>query len=47
MSSKQSKGQALILVVGGAVEALDAVPNTLNLTLNRRKGFIKMALRYG
>ena len=47
MSSKEGKGQALVLIVGGAVEALDAVPNTLNLTLNRRKGFIKLALRYG
>ncbi|CAG2118568.1 unnamed protein product, partial [Medioppia subpectinata] len=41
------KGHALVLMVGGAIEALDAVPNTLRLTLNKRKGFIKLALRNG
>ncbi|RWS02392.1 2-acylglycerol O-acyltransferase 2-like protein, partial [Dinothrombium tinctorium] len=40
-------GNALVLIVGGAVEALDAVPGTLHLTLKERKGFIKMALKTG
>ncbi|CAG2176490.1 unnamed protein product, partial [Oppiella nova] len=41
------KGQALVLVVGGGIEALDAIPNTLRLTLKHRFGFIKMALKHG
>ena len=36
-----------MLIVGGAVEALDAVPNTMTLNLKRRKGFVKLALRHG
>jgi len=47
MIRNEGKGHALVLMVGGAVEALDAVPNTLKLTLNKRKGFIKLALRNG
>ena len=47
INSKEGKGNALVLIVGGAVEALDAVPNTMNLTLKKRKGFVKLALRHG
>ncbi len=36
-----------MLIVGGAVEALDAVPNTMTLTLKKRKGFVKLALKHG
>jgi hypothetical protein len=36
-----------VLIIGGAVEALDAVPNTMILTLKKRKGFVKLALRHG
>ena len=32
---------------GGALEALNADPNQIRLVLNRRKGFIKLALRFG
>ncbi len=45
--SNEGKGHALVLVIGGAIEALDAVPNTLNLTLKKRKGFVKLALKHG
>ncbi|XP_054168762.1 2-acylglycerol O-acyltransferase 1-like [Oppia nitens] len=45
--SKEDKGHVLVLLVGGAIEALDAVPNTLKLTVKRRKGFIKLALKHG
>ena len=32
---------------GGAREALKAQPKSMNLTLNTRKGFIRLALRHG
>jgi hypothetical protein len=34
-------------VVGGALEALQGEKNVIRLVLNRRKGFIKLALRFG
>lgn len=40
-------GNAVILVPGGAREALDAHPGTCDLTLKCRKGFIRMALQHG
>lgn len=40
-------GNALALIVGGAVEALDAIPGKFDITLNDRKGFVKLALRHG
>jgi 2-acylglycerol O-acyltransferase 2 len=40
-------GNSVILVPGGAREALDAHPGTNDLTLFKRKGFIKMALVNG
>ena len=43
----KKKGSAVLLVVGGAQEALDTRPGTLDLTLKSRKGFVKQALRNG
>lgn len=43
----QSKGNSIILVLGGAKESLDSRPGTYDLTLNERKGFVKIALRHG
>lgn len=40
-------GNAAVIVVGGAIEALDAHPGSYDLVLNKRKGFVKMALKYG
>jgi 2-acylglycerol O-acyltransferase 2 len=40
-------GRAITIVIGGATESLDAQPNTLRLVLQRRKGFVKMAIRTG
>lgn len=40
-------GSALTIVVGGAAESLSAHPGTADLTLKRRKGFIKLAIRQG
>eukprot|EP01060_Flectonema_neradi_P009627 TRINITY_DN16854_c0_g1_i3.p1 TRINITY_DN16854_c0_g1~~TRINITY_DN16854_c0_g1_i3.p1 ORF type:complete len:503 (+),score=81.76 TRINITY_DN16854_c0_g1_i3:45-1511(+) len=40
-------GNAALLVVGGAEEALDASPGTFDLVLKKRKGFVKIALLTG
>eukprot|EP00741_Cyanophora_paradoxa_P003689 tig00000093_g3586.t1 len=40
-------GTAVGLVVGGAAEALDSNPGQYHLTLNRRKGFVRLALETG
>ncbi|CAB3397627.1 unnamed protein product [Caenorhabditis bovis] len=41
------KGNAVVLVVGGAEEALDAHPGHHILTLRRRKGFVRIAIQTG
>lgn len=43
----EGMGRAITIVVGGARESLDARPHTLKLVLNRRKGFVKLAMRTG
>lgn len=40
-------GESIMLVVGGAEESLLSSPNTNNLTLLKRKGFVKLALTCG
>ncbi|KAJ1350175.1 hypothetical protein KIN20_005903 [Parelaphostrongylus tenuis] len=45
--ASEKSGHAVVIVVGGAEEALDAHPNMHKLTLLSRKGFIKEALRSG
>ncbi|VDM50935.1 unnamed protein product [Toxocara canis] len=44
---ERTKNNIVVLVIGGAEEALDAHPGRHILTLNSRKGFIRMALRTG
>jgi len=44
---KQGPGSSLTIVVGGATESLSAHPGTADLTLKRRLGFIKLAVREG
>lgn len=46
LGSKE-KSRAIVLVVGGAAEALDSFPGTNVLTLRNRFGFIKCALKTG
>ena len=41
------KGISIFIVVGGALEALDARPGSNDLTLARRKGFVRLSLQYG
>ncbi|KAI4198539.1 MAG: hypothetical protein LQ346_002742 [Caloplaca aetnensis] len=43
----EGMGRAITIVVGGARESLDAQPQTMNLVLKRRKGFVKLAIRTG
>ena len=40
-------GVAIAIVIGGATEALSAHPGTADLTLKRRFGFVKMAIKEG
>eukprot|EP01134_Creolimax_fragrantissima_P002738 CFRG2738T1 len=40
-------GKSVAIVLGGAAESLNAVPKTADLTLRRRKGFVKIALQQG
>ncbi|XP_053410627.1 2-acylglycerol O-acyltransferase 3 isoform X2 [Nycticebus coucang] len=40
-------GQAVVIVVGGAQEALHSVPGEHCLILRKRKGFVRLALRHG
>ena len=45
---RKPSGHASILVTGGVLEAMNAgVGKTVKLVLNRRKGWIKLALRFG
>ena len=46
-SSRQEKGVAAVLIPGGALEALITDKDKIRLVINRRKGFIKLALRFG
>ncbi|KAL6055028.1 diacylglycerol O-acyltransferase 1 [Balamuthia mandrillaris] len=43
----RGKGASIMIVIGGAQEALDAHPGTNDLTLRKRKGFVRVALRNG
>ena len=43
----KGKGNAAIIVIGGAQEALDAVPDTYRLKVNSRRGFVRMAIQNG
>jgi 2-acylglycerol O-acyltransferase 2 len=40
-------GQAITIVIGGASESLSAHPGTADLTLKKRFGFVKIAIREG
>ncbi|PNH12928.1 Diacylglycerol O-acyltransferase 2B [Tetrabaena socialis] len=40
-------GQSVLLVVGGAAEALLASPGSYDLVLNARKGFVRLAMKSG
>ncbi|XP_072033297.1 2-acylglycerol O-acyltransferase 2-A-like [Amphiura filiformis] len=44
---KSASGTAAIIVVGGAVEVLEAYPNHYSVYLSRRKGFVRKAIQHG
>ncbi|XP_032940184.1 2-acylglycerol O-acyltransferase 3 isoform X2 [Catharus ustulatus] len=39
--------QALLIMVGGAAEALEGTPGCHRVTLSHRRGFVRLALRHG
>ncbi|OQV14215.1 2-acylglycerol O-acyltransferase 2-A [Hypsibius exemplaris] len=43
----RTKGNAVVILIGGAKESLDANPSTSSIVLKNRKGFVKMALKNG
>ncbi|XP_059163571.1 2-acylglycerol O-acyltransferase 1-like isoform X2 [Physella acuta] len=45
--TKEGTGNALAIMIGGAVEALEAHPRSLKLKVKSRKGFCKLALKHG
>lgn len=45
--TQKGKGNAAIIVIGGASESLEAFPGNATLRLKERKGFAKMALKTG
>ncbi|KNZ44512.1 hypothetical protein VP01_908g2 [Puccinia sorghi] len=47
LANNKGEGNCLVIVVGGAAESLSAHPGTADLTLKRRLGFIKLAIREG
>ena len=44
---KRKRGNAMAVAVGGSAEVFDMHPRMMRLTLQRRKGFIRMALKHG
>ncbi|XP_075851471.1 2-acylglycerol O-acyltransferase 3-like [Microcebus murinus] len=45
--SQPQRGQAVVIMIGGAHEMLYASPGQHCLTLRKRKGFVRLALRHG
>ncbi|ESO98921.1 hypothetical protein LOTGIDRAFT_206209 [Lottia gigantea] len=45
--NQPEKGNAVALIIGGASEALDASPGNYTVRKTGRKGFCKLALKYG
>ncbi|XP_018393226.1 PREDICTED: diacylglycerol O-acyltransferase 2-like [Cyphomyrmex costatus] len=40
-------GRIIVLVVGGAAEMMESMPGTYRVIIKRRKGFVRLALKYG
>lgn len=40
-------GRATLLIAGGASESLESTPGTYRILIKKRKGFVKLALKYG
>lgn len=44
---RQGGGNAVVIAVGGAPEALDARPGAFTILLANKKGFVKLAMEHG
>ncbi|XP_073412219.1 diacylglycerol O-acyltransferase 2-like [Dendrobates tinctorius] len=45
--SQKGRGNAVVIVVGGAAESLSCQPGVTTVILSRRRGFVRLALEYG
>lgn len=45
--SKSGKGNAVVIVIGGAAESLASSPGVNAVVVKQRKGFVRMALEFG
>ncbi|XP_069502669.1 diacylglycerol O-acyltransferase 2-like [Ambystoma mexicanum] len=45
--SKNGKGNAVVIVIGGAAESLNCLPGEERVILRSRKGFVRLALEHG
>ena len=45
--TKNGKGNALVIVIGGAEESLSSSPGVHTVVMRQRKGFVRIALEYG
>ncbi|XP_075851475.1 2-acylglycerol O-acyltransferase 3-like [Microcebus murinus] len=45
--SQPQRGEAVVIIIGGAQEIMFASPGQHCLTLRKRKGFVRLALRHG
>lgn len=45
--SKSGKGNAVVIVIGGAAESLSSSPGENTVVIKQRKGFVKVALEFG
>ncbi|KAL0994319.1 hypothetical protein UPYG_G00120600 [Umbra pygmaea] len=45
--SKSGKGNAVVIVIGGAAESLLSVPDVNTVLMKHRKGFVRIALEFG
>lgn len=45
--SQPRRGQAVVILVGGAQESMYALPGVHHAVVQNRKGFVRLALRHG
>ncbi|KAM3601058.1 uncharacterized protein V6R79_006758 [Siganus canaliculatus] len=45
--SKNGKGNAVVIIIGGAAESLASSPGVNTVLVKQRKGFVKVALEFG
>ncbi|XP_072302473.1 2-acylglycerol O-acyltransferase 3b [Eucyclogobius newberryi] len=45
--SQSGKGNAVVIIIGGAAESLSSAPGANTVVIKQRKGFVKVALEFG